>query len=214
MGIAVMVMGESGSGKSYSIKNMNPDEVGIFNVSNKPLPFKEGKNFKQAKKDQATYQKIIACLRSPKKKTYIIDDSQYLMVFEGFNRAKETGYGKFTDIALNFYNLVQAAIGAPDDVIVYFLHHTQLTNDGKTKAKTIGQMIDNQLTLEGLFSIVLLCEAGADGHQFRTQSDGYTTAKSPEGMFPDTIPNDLALVDKTIREYYGISNEKQEETNQ
>lgn len=129
-----------------------------------------------------------------------------------FNRAKETGYGKFTDIALRFRNMLDFIIKRlPDDIIVYFLHHSEETDSGKIKAKTIGKMLDNQLTVEGLFSIVLYCKADSGKHIFETQSDGYTTAKTPMDMFEREIDNDLKAVDKTIREYYGLneSEEKQ-----
>ena len=202
MGIPVLILGESGSGKSASLRNFEQEEVGIFNVAGKPLPFK-----KQLKKiNNPTYTDIIKGLKLGKVKTYVIDDSQYLMAFEMFDKAKETGYGKFTDVALNFRNLVDFIIkGTPDDYIVYFLHHTETTETGKIKAKTSGKMLDNQLTLEGLFSIVLLCKTDGKEHYFETQSDGYTTCKSPMEMFELKIDNDLKMVDTTIREYYELS---------
>ena len=139
-------------------------------------------------------------------KTYVIDDSQYLMAFEMFDRAKELGYNKFTDVALNFRGLVDFVIrNTPADVIVYFLHHTETTDTGKIKAKTSGKMLDNQLTLEGLFSIVLLCKTDGQEHYFETQSDGYSTCKSPMGMFDLKIDNDLKMVDDKIREYYELN---------
>lgn len=170
-------------------------------MAGKPLPFKK----KLKKVNNAGYQHILASLKAPKLKRYVIDDSQYLMAFEMFDRAKETGYNKFTDVALNFRNLVQFIItGTPDDVVVYFLHHTETTDTGKIKAKTSGKMLDNQLTLEGLFSIVLLCKTDGQRHIFETQSDGYTTCKSPMEMFEKEIDNDLKMVDETIREYYEL----------
>ena len=202
MGIPVLIQGESGSGKSASLRNFEPEEVSVFNVAAKPLPFRK----KLPMKASADYGLIMASIAKSSKKAFVIDDSQYLMCFESFRKAKDTGFGKFTDIALNFYNLVQFVINqtAPD-VIVYFLHHTETdSNTGKTKAKTMGKMLDNQLTLEGLFSIVLLCVADGKKHSFITQSDGYTTAKSPMEMFDLVIDNDLKLVDQTIREYYEL----------
>lgn len=201
MAIAVLVMGESGSGKSCSMRNFNSDEIGIFNVASKPLPFKNDLK----KVDKATYNSIIKALSKPNLKTYVIDDSQYLMAFEMFDRAKETGYNKFTDIALNFKNLITfISTGVPDDVIVYFLHHVETTEQGRIKAKTSGKMIDNQLTLEGLFSIVLLANNEMNEYKFITQSNGFTTAKSPMGMFDPEIDNDLKKVDKIIRDYYNL----------
>lgn len=202
MGIPVLVLGDSGSGKSTSMRNFSEDEVGIFNVASKPLPFRK----KLKKVDGATYQKIIKSLSAPKLKTYVIDDSQYLMAFEMFSKAKETGYGKFTDMALNFYSLVQFVIQqTPPDVIVFFLHHVQKSDYG-IKAKTVGKMLDDQLTLEGLFSIVLMAKCDSGRYYFQTHNGGYDTVKSPMGMFEtDEIDNDLKLVDQTIREYWGLN---------
>ena len=204
MGIPVLILGESGSGKSASLRNFEPEDVSIFNVAAKPMPFRK----KLPTRSTSDYGLITASIAQSKKKSFVIDDSQYLMCFESFTRAKDTGFTKFTDIALHFYNLVQFIINkTPPDVIVYFLHHTETdTNTSKTKAKTMGKMLDNQLTLEGLFSIVLMCVTDGKKHSFITQSDGFTTAKSPMEMFPDVIDNDLKVVDQTIREYYELNN--------
>lgn len=204
MGIPVLILGESGAGKSTSMRNFDVNEVGIFNVASKPLPFRK----KIPKADGATYGTIIKTLSAPKLKKYVIDDSQYLLCFEMFRTANETGYQKFTNMALNFYNLIQFIIAkTPPDVIVYFLHHTETTADGKVKAKTIGKMLDEKLTVEGLFSIVLMCQTDGISHKFITQSDGCTTAKSPMEMFDNEIDNDLKFVDAKIREYYELLEE-------
>lgn len=204
MGLPVLIMGESGAGKSTSLRNFEADEVGIFNVAGKPLPFRKKLN----KYNNANYDRILKSLKEHKIKRYVIDDSQYLMAFQMFDRAKETGFNKFTDIALDFRNLIQFIVtGTPEDVIVYFLHHVETTAEGKIKAKTIGKMLDEKLTVEGLFSIVLLCKTDGERHWFETQSDGYTTCKSPMEMFDREIDNDLKLVDKTIREYYEFESE-------
>jgi hypothetical protein len=201
MGIPVLILGESGSGKSTSLRNFDPAEIGVFNVASKPLPFRK----KLPVVNNATYGTIIKALASPKLKAYAIDDSQYLMAFAAFDRAKEAGYQKFTDFALDFRALIDFIITrTPQDVIVYFLHHTERTDDGRTKAKTIGKMLDNQLTVEGLFSVVLLCKTDGTRHYFETQSDGFTTAKSPLEMFEREIDNDLKAVDQRIREYWEI----------
>lgn len=203
MGIPVLILGESGSGKSASLRNFEKEDVSIFNVAAKPLPFRK----KLPMKATADYNNIMAGIKASRKKAFVIDDSQYLLCFESFSKAKETGYTKYTDMALHFYNLVQFVIRqTPADVIVYFLHHTETdSNTGKVKAKTMGKMLDNQLTLEGLFSIVLICTTDGKNHNFITQSDGYTTAKSPMEMFSDVIDNDLKAVDQAIREYYELN---------
>ena len=201
MGIPVLVLGSSGSGKSTSLRNFESDEIGIFNVAGKPLPFRK----KLPKVDNAGYSTILKGLTQPKLKSYVIDDSQYLMAFESFEHAKEIGYGKFTNMALNFKQLISYVIsGTPDDVICYFLHHTETDENGKLKAKTLGKMLDNQLTVEGLFSIVLLCQVEGSEHYFITNSDGTNPAKSPMEMFEMRIDNDLKMVDQTIREYYEL----------
>ena len=201
MGIPVMIMGASGSGKSYSMHDLKDCEV--LNVASKPLPFRN-KNKIQIK-NHAGYRDICVELKDAKFKKYVLDDTQYLMAFDSFDKAKETGYGKFTDMAVNFYKLIRYIVDStPDDCIVYFLHHTETNEFGKTKPKTLGKMLDNQLTVEGLFTIVLMADADGSEHFFLTNSDGSNVCKSPVEMFELRIPNDLALVDKTIREYYGF----------
>ena len=220
MGIPVLIIGESGSGKTYSIKNLDPEAVGIFLCEKNRLPFRKKfitykvKNMQAVDEygDEKTIRQAVivyAALKNPKtqKKIYIIDDSQYLMANEFFDRASESGYQKFVDIGKNFRDLIHLVNNdLPDDVIVYFLHHPEIDQaTGRTKAKTIGRMLDEKLTLEGCFDIVLRAQTNGAEHWFSTQSDGTDTAKSPEEMFPAKIPNDLALVDKTIREYYGLT---------
>ena len=128
-----------------------------------------------------------------------------------FDRAKETGYGKFTDLAVRFKNmLTYVNQKTPDDCVVFFLHHTETDENGRIKAKTVGKMLDNQLTVEGLFSVVLLAQTDGDNYRFVTQSDGATTAKSPMGMFEREIDNDLKLVDTAIREYWQLAESEAE----
>lgn len=211
MGVPVLVLGASGSGKSTSLRNFEPDEVRVFNVAGKPFPFRK----KLPVINNATYADIKKNLENQNAKTYVIDDSQYLMAFESFDHAKETGYGKFTNMALNFRNMIKFIVEyTPADCIVYLLHHTELSEDGRTKAKTLGKMLDNQLTLEGLFSIVLMAQVEGEEHYFVTQSDGSNPCKSPMDMFEPRIDNDLKIVDTTIREYWGlndISNKESED---
>ena len=207
MGVPVLVLGASGSGKSTSMRNLGND-VGVFNVASKALPFR--KKLKVINTND--YNKICRVLTENSLKKYVIDDSQYLMAFEQLARAKETGFQKYTDMGLHFANLVNTAINqTTHDTIVYFLHHVEKDENGFTKAKTVGKLIDNWITLEGLFPIVLLCWTDGKQHKFITQSDGFTTAKSPMEMFPTEIDNDLAFVDKTIREYYEFENNESEE---
>lgn len=203
MGIPVLILGESGSGKSTSLRNFEPNELVVYNVAGKPLPFRKGAKMNRA--DNATYSIIRQNMGRKRFKRYVIDDSQYLLCFELFDRSAETGYTKFTEMANHFYSLIKFVIKEmPADTIVYFLHHIE-QQDGKTKAKTIGKMLDEKLTVEGLFSIVLMAINKDGEHLFLTQSDGTNTVKTPLEMFEkDEIDNDLKLVDTTIRKYYEI----------
>lgn len=202
MGIPVMIMGESGSGKSRSLKNFKQGEISVVNVSGKMFPFKA--EFNSFNSDD--YEMIKKAIKSTHSPSVAIDDSTYLLTSEFMRSAKTKGFEKFTDMALNFYNLIQFVIKElPNDKIVYFLGHIDTDNQGKEKFKTIGRLLDEKITLEGLFTIVLKTSV-KDGHySFVTQTNGNDTVKSPEGMFPSLeIENDLKSVDSSIREFYGL----------
>lgn len=215
MGLPVMIMGRSGSGKTFSLKNFEPGEVGIISVEKGRLPFKSDlktvkipatftaedmKSFAQLNAAKYAWLKMV--IKKSQTKAVVIDDSQYLLVNELFDRSKEKGYDKFTDMAANFRSLIHFVNELPDDdKIVYFLHHSEADSDGREKAKTIGKMLDEKLTVEGCFDIVIYCQ----DHIFYTQGNGQSSAKTPEGMFETVeIPNDLKAVDKAIREFYGM----------
>lgn len=223
MGVPVLIMGKSGSGKTYSLKNCDPERFGIISVEKGRLPFKsklkvakipkalrnpdgsEAASYAQI--NRAKYAWLTQVIRGSKNvKAIVIDDSQYLMVGEMFDRSGEKGYDKFTDIAKNFRDLIHFINdGTPDDMVVYFLHHTETGADGREKCKTIGKMLEEKLVVEGMFDVVIYC---AD-HKFQTQANEISTAKTPEGMFEDLeIPNDLAAVDAAIRDYWNL-NEKE-----
>ena len=214
MAIPVLVIGRSGSGKTYSLKNFNSDEVGVISVEKGRLPFRssiktikvpkdptEGQAKDAASVNAAKYVWIMKAIRNAKAKAIVIDDSQYLLVNELFDRTYERSYDKFTDMAKHFRDLIHFINEMEEDnKIVYFLHHSELDTDGREKTKTCGKMLDEKLVVEGCFDIVIYCQ----DHKFFTQSNGQSTAKTPEDMFPLEIPNDLKMVDETIREYYGL----------
>lgn len=209
MGMPVLILGASGSGKSTSLRNFEPAEVGVFNVAGKPLPFRKKMSYVN---NNATYETITASLQKNTLNCYVIDDAQYLMAFEFFDRAKETGFAKFADLGNHFYNLLKfIRLWTREDTIVYLLAHTDVEDSGYVKMKTLGKMLDEKLCVEGLFSVVLLAETNGKEHWFTTQSNGRTTAKSPMEMFELKIPNDLKMVDNTIREYYEFGGAKNEE---
>lgn len=185
------------------MRNFTPEEVSVFNVAAKPLPFRT----KLPTYNCADYGKIMSAMGQSKKKILVLDDTQFLQVFANFARAKEVGYGKFVDMALNEYNLIRFCIDSlPADTIVYFLRHIDVDETGHIKPKTIGKMLDNNLGgLESMFSICLLCNTDGNKHWFETQSDGYSPAKSPIGLWEEReIDNDLKAVDQAIRSYYEV----------
>ena len=203
MGIPVLVLGESGTGKSASMRNFNVDDLKVINVANKPLPFKN--KFESVSTDD--YRKIIAELKLNKKKVTVIDDAQYLMANEFMRRATERGFDKFTEIAQNFWNLVQCVKDLPADHIVYFMAHIERDANGNEKIKTIGKLLDEKITVEGMFTIVLKTNVTDGTYSFLTQNSGHDTVKSPIGMFGSyAIDNDLKYVDEKIRNYYEIGN--------
>ena len=201
MAIIVMVYGQSGTGKSTSLRNFKPEDVCIVNVSGKPLPFKN----KHKTFNTDDYMAIETAIKKAPAKSIVIDDATYLMTGEYMRTAKVTGYQKYTDLALNYYTLVRIAASLPDDKIVYFLGHSDIDNNGNEKFKTIGKLLDEKITLEGMFTIVLKTVVTDGKYQFSTRNNGQDTVKTPMGMFNEPlIDNDLAAVDKAIREYYEL----------
>ena len=216
----VLIIGESGSGKSTSCRTLDPKTTFFINVIGKPLPFKGWKsNYSDFDPKTGTgnviattnHDLVIKSMKyisekKPEIKTIIIDDSQYIMTYEFMERAMEKGYDKFSELAQHFFEVLRAPEKLRSDLTVVFLSHTQEA-EGKTRMKTIGKMLDEKLTIEGLFSIVLLatCYRGEDKsirHVFITKNNGTTTVKTPDGMFEDAvIQNDLQFVLEKIKEY-------------
>jgi len=225
MAQSILVIAESGTGKSTSIEKLDSKETFIINVANKPLPFKGWKNrYTLWSKDNPTgniytgssAQQIEACLsyvnsKRPEIKIIVIDDFQYMSSFEFFDRCDEKGYEKFTQIGANLARIARMPKDLRGDLIIFFLTHaeesTDLEGKRKFKAKTIGRMVDEKLSLEGLFSIVLFGKVKKDKdgnlrYVFETQNNGENTCKSPRGMFDSfEITNDLELVKKSIYKY-------------
>jgi len=226
MAHGILIIAESGAGKSTSIENLNPAETFIINVANKPLPFKgwRKKYTAWSSKENPTGnmyygnspQNIEACIKYVNEKrkeikTLVIDDFQYMSSFEFFDRVDEKGYDKFTQIGAHLARIARMPKDLREDLTVFFLTHaeesTDLEGKKKLKAKTIGKMVDEKLTLEGLFSIVLFGKVKKDKdgnirYVFETSNNGENTCKSPKGMFTDfEIPNDLSFVKQAIADY-------------
>ena len=207
--IAVLLIGGSGSGKTTSFRNMPANETAIINVTNKPLPYRDKGQKVVSTRD---YSQIMSAIKGTKKKAIIIDDSGYLMSFENFDKANVKGYDKFTTMAQNYYKLIESARDLDNEKICYIVMHEELDEDGKLKPKAIGKMLNQQLCIEGLFTIVLRYKYENGQYLIQTKTDGSSVVKSPIDLFEDNeIPNDLYEVDKKIRNYYGFSQLKESE---
>jgi len=207
MGYPVLVIGESGTGKSTSVRTMNVDNTIIINVQSKPLPFRDGKRFKTVGVDETAKIKVALdkASKNPEVKNIIIDDFQYVMANEFMRRSLEKGFDKFTEIGKNAWSIVNKIKELPEDVVVFILSHEETDQFGKTKIKTIGKLLDEKITLEGMFSVVLRSRFSDGEYVFSTQNSGSDTVKSPMGMFTDqTIDNDLNYVCECIRDYAEI----------
>lgn len=200
----VLILGGSGTGKSCSLRNFKNDDVSIINVSGKRLPFRGSDELKKMVVTD-DYQDIIKLMANSSSRSIVIDDSQYIMANEYMKKALDKGFDKFTLIGRHFWDIIESLKRLPVDVIVYFLHHIDIDDNGNIKAKTQGRLIDNHICLEGMFSIVLRSFVDNGKYGFYTQNQGNDTVKSPMGMFDSlVIDNDLKNVDNCIREYYGI----------
>ena len=225
MAQGILIIAESGSGKSTSIESLDPAETFVINVANKALPFKGWrKKYVQWSKDNpkgnlysaSSSTQIEACMKyvsekRPDIKNLVIDDFQYMSSFEFFDRVDEKGYEKFTQIGAHLARIARMPKDLREDLMVFFLTHaeesTDLEGKRKFKAKTIGKMVDEKLTLEGLFSIVLFgkIKKNKDGeirHVFETRNNGENTCKTPKDMFSEfEVANDLAVVRQAILDY-------------
>lgn len=220
----IAVVGQSGTGKSTSIENLDPKETFIINVAGKQLPFRGWKKkYIDFAKDKTNGNYVCASKaprivqfltyindKRPEIKNVVIEDSQYVMAFETMDAVNETGFKKFTVMAKNFYDILKTAVDMRDDIKVFCMTHEETANESTKpirKIKTQGKMIDSAITVEGLFTYVFFTKAepndeGKMAYEFITQTDGTTTAKSPRGCFETlTIPNDLAYVVEKINEY-------------
>jgi len=213
MGIGVLIIGKSGSGKSTSLRNFKSDEVGIINVISKPLPFKNVNGLKTVDTDNyADVKKVIEGSKTP---SIVIDDAGYLITNQFMRKHSNTGGGNavfslYNDIADSFWNLTEQIKKLPNNKIVYILMHEDKNDFGDIKPKTIGKLIDEKVCLEGLFSIVLRAKKVDKNYYFFTQATDGDVAKSPIGMFDELyIENDLKVVDDKIREFYGIANKEE-----
>lgn len=218
MSVACMILGQSGTGKTTSLRNLNPADVLLIQAVKKPLPFR-AKNWVPCTKGNPAgsilvmdnAQTIVGAMQRTKKPIIVIDDFQYILANEFMRRVldQETGnaaFAKYNEIARHAWDILMAAGKLADNSRVYILAHTQEDDNGRIKAKTIGKLLDEKITLEGLLTIVMRTAVINGQYLFSTQNSGSDTVKTPLDMFTDEhIPNDLAVIDNTITDYYAIS---------
>ena len=211
MGMPVLILGKSGSGKSASMRNFKKNDFGLINVIGKPLPFRS--DIEPFKTDD--YGKVKNALLKSKTDTLVVDDAGYLitnMFMKGQGKKKGNAIFEFySDLATKFWDLIEFINHQlPDERIVYLIMHEDSNDVGETKPKTIGKMLDDKVCVEGLFTIVLRAFNDNGKYLFRTQTNGLDVSKSPMGMFNNEIDNDLKTVDDTIREFYNLNKNKEE----
>lgn len=212
MAIPIMILGDSGSGKTRSLKSLSPDETIIIQPIKKPLPFRSA-DWKPWNKETRTgsvvrtdkYQVIkqwVDAAEKLGKKYLVVDDAQYIMLNDELRRSDEVGFKKFVEMAKDYVDLITHITNHESNLIVYFMTHTETSEDGHVTAKTTGKMIREKVVLEGLFSIVLRCHIKDGQHYFSTKSNGFDCVKTPEEMFQsDQIENDLTIVNQAVIDY-------------
>lgn len=207
MGTPVLIFGDSGLGKSSSLRTFDPDQIGLINVESKQLPFR-GRFSLTLESDN--FGEITTALNQCEKSSIVVDDAGYLLVNMFMSGHSKYGAGNaifafYNKIADSFWSLIQAVKALPKSKLVYFIMHEEQTEFGQIKPKTLGRLLDKHVNIPGLFTIVFRAVKEKGGYYFSTQSNGLDCAKTPFEMFSELlIPNDLAMIDKTIREYYKL----------
>lgn len=215
MSIATIILGESGTGKTASLRNLDPEHTLLIQAVSKPLPFRS-KGWLPASKENPngsiyctdSSQHIVAAMQRTKKEIIVIDDFQYVLSNEFMRRVTDVAKGneafaKYNEIARHAWDVLMAATSLADNKRVYILSHTSTDDFGKTKIKTIGKLLDEKIVIEGLVSIVLRTHVQNGNYLLSTKNNGADTVKSPIGLFDsELIENDLAAVDAAIFHYY------------
>jgi len=207
-----LILGPSGSGKSTSLRNLNPDETFIFGILDKPLPFKgykkkynlDKKNYYSSDDYRVVLNYIKAINeRRPDIKNFVIDDFQYLLAHEFMNRVSERGYDKYSELALHAWTVIKELTLTRDDLHCFVLTHSETDQQGYMKIKTIGRLLEDKITLEGMFTCCLFSMVVDGEYVFLTNTDGTHLSKSPLGLFKDLyIPNDLQFVKESMINYF------------
>ena len=208
--VPVLLLGQSGSGKSTSMRNFTKDEIAVINVLGKPLPFKS--DIKAPKIDD--YATILNQIKMTKKKTIVIDDANYLITNEFMNKSSVKGFDKYNEMGNNFFNLINGIKNIEGGKTVYLIMHEDTDENGNIKPKTIGKLLDDKVNIQGMFTVCIRSMFDNGNYIFRLKTNGQDCVKTPFGMFEnDTMENDLKEFDKVVREYYELDKveEKEEE---
>jgi hypothetical protein len=213
MSVPTLILGHPGTGKTTSLRNMDPAQTLLIQPIKKPLPFRaSGWSYYERGKKPGNIMltedagEICAVMRSTKRKVICLDDANYVMSNSFMRRTKETGFQKFTDMAFDTFSIFETAANLAEDVRVYLFAHTQQGEDGVTRYKTVGKLLDEKVALDGLVTICLKTVVSDGRYYFATRNNGSDTVKSPLGMFEqEMIENDLAAVDKQIAAFYGVA---------
>lgn len=219
MSYATLVLGESGTGKTCSLRNLDPKNTLLIQPVRKPLPFRsagwkeikakgDGNNILVCSNPQA----IINCMHASPFDVIVVDDWQYILASMYMAARNVKGFDKFTEIGGAGFDIAKAASELGENKRVYVLAHTTSDEFGNTRIKTLGKLLDDKIVVEGMFTTVLRTHVENGRYLFSTQNSGSDTVKSPIGMFSEQyIENDLAAIDRVICDYYGITNEKENE---
>lgn len=210
----VLIVGESGNGKSTSLRNCIPEITYCVSPVGKRFPFKHGKllDVLYGVTDTSVIIRNIRDAVKKGKKLIVIDDFQYIMSVPYMHRIQETGWDKYNDFGKSYFDLIDLANELPEDVVMVYMSHTETLDDGITRVKLIGKLLREKITIEGLFETVLAAKKVEDKYYFITQSNGRDTLKSPMGMFEDySIDNDLQFVYEAIKNYFGVGDYKPDE---
>lgn len=201
----ILIMGESGTGKSTSMRNCDPATTAVVNPVGKPLPFKAKFDMLNNETDARKITRYMKEQAAAGKKLIVVDDFQYILAVPYMNRIKETGWDKYNDFGANYFEIIDVCKDLPDDVVVVYMTHLETLDNGLTTVKLIGKLLREKITIEGLFTVVLRTGVNEGKYYFYTQNSGKDTVKSPIGMFPVyAIENDLAYVVDKVRNYYEI----------
>lgn len=208
----VLVLGESGTGKSTSLRNCNPATTAVVNPVGKPLPFKGKFTMLNSVTDARKIIKFMKEQAAAGKKLIAVDDFQYILAVPYMNRIKETGWDKYNDFGSNYFEIIESCKDLPDDVVVAFYSHLETLDNGLVTIKLIGKLLREKITIEGLFTVVLRTGVNEAKYYFYTQNSGKDTVKSPIGMFPAyAIDNDMNYVADKIRNYYEVGEYKSDD---